>query len=315
MAQDLKINWDVKDEDGVGHGAHQVGDTCGQYRPVDEESDRDDGLCVATFPEDESEEQDKGQGQRGKDQGVCPRHHVSSRVEPKQQDHQEGHGEESSYKVDTREIRLARRLGRHFDQEKDEKPRHDDDGHLDQKCQPPAPRRGVVDDAAKDTPQHRAGAKANVANALDDASFTERDQIRRQEGRDGHEPAAANPSNHAAEDHDRVALGEATDEVAGGEEDIAEDQAGPAAENVRQPARDGLAGGVGDQIGGGEPGEQAERLELARDGGRKGRDDGGVDGAEEDAYVGGTENEPDPRGGGLGRQDGLLLVLLLASRC
>lgn len=257
VAEDLEVDGDVEGEDGVGHGTDQVGHAGGEDGPVDEEADGDDGLGVAALPQDEADEQDQGEGQRGQDEGVGPGDEVPAGVEAEEQDDEEGHGQEGAEEVDTREVRLVRGLGGHPDEEGDEQARDDDDGHLDEKGEAPAPGGVVVDDTAKDAAQHGAGAETDIADALDDAPLAQGDEVGGQESRDGHEAAAADAGDDAAEDHDAVGPGETADEVPAGEEDVTKDQAGATAKDIGQAARDGLTGGVGDQVGGGEPGEQA----------------------------------------------------------
>lgn len=121
----------------------------------------------------------------------------------------------------------------------------------------------VVDEAAEDATEHGARAVGDVADALEDASSPQRDEVRAEEGRDGHEPAAADAGYNAAEDDCGLRLREAADEIPGGEEDVAEDQARPAAKDVGQAAGDGLAGGIGDEVGRREPAQEAQGLELA----------------------------------------------------
>ena len=64
---------------------------------------------------------------------------------------------------------------------------------------------------------------------------------------------------------------------------------------------------ITDQIGRGEPGQQAHGPELAGNGSGQSSDDGGVDGAQEDAYPAGEEDQPEPHALDLVHDDGLLL--------
>lgn len=150
---------------------------------------------------------------------------------------------------------------------------------MDEESETPAPAGVVVDKAAEDTAEHGAGAVADVAHALDDAPVPQRDEVGAEEGADGHQASAADAGDDTAEDHDLSATREAADQVTRGEENVAEDQARAAAEDVRQPARDGLARRVRDQVGRRQPWQEAQGLELARYRRREGRDDARVDGA------------------------------------
>ena len=96
-------------------------------------------------------------------------------------------------------------------------------------------------------------------------SASQRDEVRGDEGGDAGQAATADSRDHAAGDDGPGVRCEAADQGSDGEENVAEDQTVAAAEEVRQFARQRLAGRIGDQITGGEPGEEGQRVETAAD--------------------------------------------------
>ena len=86
----------------------------------------------------------------------------------------------------------------------------DEDDDLDEEGESPPHGRMVVEQTSDDTATHGTGAVGDIADALDDTSLPERDQIRSQEGSDGHETATTNAGHHPTEYHDTFALGKTT---------------------------------------------------------------------------------------------------------
>lgn len=69
---------------------------------------------------------------------------------------------------------------------------------------------------------------------------------------------------------------ETTDQISNRKEDVGEDQSPAAGVDICESAAEGLAGGIGDEVGGCEPGEQREGIEGRGDGCREGGDDSRV---------------------------------------
>lgn len=208
----------------------------------------------------------KESGSAVSNERVRPGHHVAAGVEAQQQQNQKGHEQAGAGKVDAPQGRRRRRrwvcshmlllVRRHAHEPGDEDGRDERDGDLDEKGEAPAAvgpaGPDVLGEAAEDAAQHGAGRVGEVADALDDAAAAQRHEVRGQERGNGHEAAAANAGNGPAGQHGAGIAGEAADEVAGGKEQVAEDEAGAAADDVGDAARDGLAGGIGHEIGRGD---------------------------------------------------------------
>lgn len=151
--------WCLADYRGGGgkeNAPQKAGDAGTEHGPVNQQADGDDGLPRAALPPDQGNQHEDAEGDGGQDQRVGPGDEVPARVQAEQQQDEEADGQERAAKVDAGEQRLVGDLGRHVHEEPDQGARHDDDGDLKEKSQPPPPRGGVVDHAAEHAAEHGA---------------------------------------------------------------------------------------------------------------------------------------------------------------
>lgn len=72
--------------------------------------------------------------------------------------------------------------------------------NLDEKS--PSPSNSIMNESPKNTPQCRTGSVREITATLHNTSFSQRDQIRSDNGRNGCHPSSSGTSNDPSSDHD-----------------------------------------------------------------------------------------------------------------
>ena len=199
---------------------------------------------------------------------------VAAAVESEEEEHERCDQQSGPEEVDPLEPGFVMLLDRDLDEEEDKEAGDADEGNLDQKG--PSPADPVVQPAAERPSEAHAETEDDVAIALPDTAAAEGDQVSADEDGNRVQSTSAHPGDDATGDDDAFRLGEAADQTAGAEEDIGENKARTAPENVGQFAAERLACGVGDEIASGEPGQERKRVEVRRYGTCKSGNNGGV---------------------------------------
>ena len=257
----LQVDRHVVQRDEHRHGREPVGEAGREHRPVPHKPHRDNRLRGhAVFDVDENQEGEEGEREDGEDEGVRPWELVAAAVEAEKEEDEGDDEDGRTEEVDSLQSRLVCFFDRDFYQEKHEEGRDHNEGDLDQEG--PAPADPVVQPAAKNSPEPHAQPEDQVSDPLPDSPPTEWDEVRRNETRDRVETSAAHAGDYAAEDDDPCFLRESTDQAADAEEDVGEDEPGAAAEDVGQLPTERLARGIGDEVAGGEPRKERERVEF-----------------------------------------------------
>lgn len=197
QALHLEVEWEIEEQAKGRHGGEPVCQASRGHGPIEEKSHRDDRLgCDTSLDIDENAEEDRGQRQGRENDWVRPWHLISTSVETEQQCDEGDHQGNGAEEVNTLDPSLVGLLDWDFHLPCDQNTRDHHEGDLNQEC--PSPSQGIIDPATKDTSETHPSAKADVSNALPDASLAQRNQIRRHERRDGRETAATDAGYNSA---------------------------------------------------------------------------------------------------------------------
>lgn len=181
----------------------------------------------------------------------------------------------------------------------------------------PAPRDLGGEDAAENGPNGRGKGPDHAKDAKVHAAVAHGEEVGYANVGQGNGAAAADALDGAGADEHAHAGADGTQQGADPEDGDGEDENGLAAKDVGQLAPGGDEGGAGEQVGAADPDVAGAGVEVRRDGGHGGGDDGHVEGGEEEGDAERRDDEarlqPCALGLELGRDCYLLLPWCLAA--
>ena len=172
-----------------------------------------------------------------------------------------------------------------------EEEREDADGDVDE--EDPTPVVVIGDPAAKDGPDGGGGDDGYRVEGEGGGAFSRREGVYEDGLFDGGEAAAADALQDAREKHNAQGGGDSAEEGCDGEERHAGHVVGLAAEDAGEPGGHGQNDGVGDEVGGKDPGDfVVGAAETAGDVGEGDVGDGGVEQLHEGGQGDGEGDDP-----------------------
>ncbi|GJC95212.1 hypothetical protein ColKHC_04038 [Colletotrichum higginsianum] len=231
-----------QEEDGgdVGGDAEEVGEVAGEERAVEDDVAGGEGVGGdAHLDEDEGGEEDRGRGEGGEGDGGGPAM-VGARVEADEQGDDGGDEGGGAEEVDAADLFAP--VEDEVDGDEGEHAQRDLAG------EGPAPADRVGEQAAERGAGGGAGGEDNVEVALPDAALAQGHDVAEEDGDDAVHAAAADAGDGAGDAELGEGAGEAAAQGAEGEDDVGEEEALLAAEDVAQLAVERLEAGQGDVV-------------------------------------------------------------------
>ncbi|TKW50072.1 hypothetical protein CTA1_6171 [Colletotrichum tanaceti] len=239
-----------QEEDGgdVGGDAEEVGEVAGEERAVEDDVAGGEGVGGdAHLDKDEGGEEGRGGGEGGEGDGGGPAV-VGARVEADEQGEDGGDEGGGAEEVDAADLFAPVGVvgGRQVEDEVD-----GDEGEHAQRDlagEGPAPADRVGEQAAERGAGGGAGGEDDVEVALPDAALAQGHDVAEEDGDHAVHAAAADAGDGPGDAELREGAGEAAAQGAEGEDDIGEEKALLAAEDVAQLAVERLEAGQGDVV-------------------------------------------------------------------